>query len=91
MQLSEAQKQLIIRKIQAAWNNNKAICPICQEITKKEIAGIMELRDYHEGDFIVGGGVTPVVTVICSKCGSTHFFNAIKLGIVDKSTGKLMA
>lgn len=91
MQLSEAQKQLIIRKIQDAWHNKKIICPICQEVTKKEITGIMELRDYHEGDFIVGGGVTPVVTVVCSQCGITQFFNAIKLGIVDKSTGKLMA
>jgi translation initiation factor 2 beta subunit (eIF-2beta)/eIF-5 len=90
MQLSEAQKQLIIGQIQKVWKTNIK-CPICQKIAKREIAGIMELRDYHEGNFIVGGGVTPVVTVVCSECGSTQLFNAIKLGIVDKSTGKLMA
>jgi len=90
MQLSEAQKQLVIRKIQNVLERQTR-CPICQEISKKEIAGIMELRDYHEGNFIVGGGVTPVVTVVCSICGGTQLFNAIKLGVVDKGTGKIMS
>ncbi len=89
MQLSEDQKQLVIRKIKNVLKN-QAKCPMCQETSKKEIAGIMELRDYHEGNFIVGGGVTPVVTVVCSICGGTQLFNAIKLGVVDKSTGKIM-
>ena len=90
MQLTEAQQQLIIRRIQTYWPGQRK-CPVCGEDTNWEINGIMELREYHEGNFIVGGGVNPVVVMVCSKCGGTQLFNAIKLKIVDGSTGKLLA
>jgi hypothetical protein len=89
MQLSEAQQQLLVRQIEKFWPPPRR-CPTCQSTERLEISGIMELRDYHEGNFIVGGGVTPVVILVCSKCGGTQLFNAIKLEVVDRNTGKLM-
>ena len=50
----------------------------------------MELREYNEGNFVVGGGVTPVVVMVCSVCGGTQLFNAIKTKIVDSKTGRLL-
>ncbi len=89
MQLTAAQQQLIVRQIQAYWPGERK-CPVCVEKTNWEISGIMELREYNEGNLVVGGGVTPVVIMVCSRCGGTQLFNAIKTKIVDGNTGKLL-
>ena len=89
MQLTVAQQQLVVRQIQAFWPGNRK-CPICDKNADWEISGIMELREYNEGNFVVGGGVTPVVVMVCSVCGGTQLFNAIKTKIVDSKTGRLL-
>lgn len=48
---------------------------------------IFELREFNEGNFVLGGqnsSIFPVIAVSCSKCGNTHFFNAILLGLIKK-------
>jgi hypothetical protein len=89
MQLTEAQQQLIVRQLQNVWKGARA-CPACAQPTKWEIGGIMELREYHEGNVVLGGSLTPVVVVVCEKCGGTQLFNAIKLGLVDINSGKIL-
>jgi hypothetical protein len=48
---------------------------------------IFELREFNEGNLVIGGknsSIFPVISVSCSKCGNTHFFNAILLGLIQK-------
>jgi hypothetical protein len=89
MQLTGAQQQLIVRQLQKFWKGDR-ICPACAEKTKWEISGIMELREYNEGNIILGGKLTPVIIVVCEKCGGTQLFNAIKLELVDRNSGKII-
>jgi hypothetical protein len=89
MQLNEAQQQLIVRQLDKFWKGYRK-CPACQNVTKWEIGGILELRNYNEGNVILGGAVTPVLTLVCSTCGGTQFFNAVKLGLVDRNSGKVL-
>jgi RNase P subunit RPR2 len=47
---------------------------------------IFELREYNNGDLIVGGGpIMPVVPVTCDNCGNTVFVNAIRAGLIESN------
>lgn len=82
MKLSEKQQSKAIQKINEI---NEGKCIFC----KSELflnQNIFELRQFNGGDFIVGGETTilPVVALTCSKCGYTHLFSAVFLGILDR-------
>jgi len=51
---------------------------------------IFELREFQGGGLVIGGesSVFPVITVTCKDCGYTYFFNAILLGVIEKSDGQ---
>ena len=67
-------------------------CPNCGQNTLKWNNNIMELREYHEGNLVIGGNsiIVPIITATCSYCGYVATFNAITLGFIDKNTGKLI-
>lgn len=45
---------------------------------------ISELREFHGTGFMIGGSVTPVITVTCRNCGNTILINALISGILEK-------
>jgi hypothetical protein len=47
---------------------------------------IFEIREYNQGDLIVGGGpILPVIPVTCDNCGNTILVNAIKAGLIESN------
>jgi len=61
-------------------------CPICGAGNWNVSDSIFELREYNQGDLIVGGGpIIPVVPVTCDNCGNTVLVNAIKAGIIESN------
>lgn len=45
-------------------------------------ARTFQLTEFHQGSFIVGGPVIPIVPVTCENCGHTVLVNAIIAGVV---------
>lgn len=88
MKLNESQRSLILEKVRSAWNGKRE-CPICISHAVWAIGGIVEVRDYNEGNHCPGAAITPLVQVQCEKCGHVVLFNAIALGVVDQHTAKV--
>jgi len=78
----EYRRQQIINWLNEKWPMAQK-CPICQHREWSIDGTIHELREFHSGDFVVGGSVFPVVPIVCNFCGYTFFFNALKLGLIE--------
>jgi hypothetical protein len=85
VKLSDA--QVVINRLNKVWAVKK-LCPVCASI-KFNLTGLVEVRDYNEGNHCPGAAITPMVDVACDICGYVMLFNAIALGVVDKETGKV--
>ncbi len=69
----------------------KMRCLFCDS-QQLEIGTVIDTTEYNDGIsavLIQGASHIPFIQVMCSKCGYAHLFNAIALGAVDLSTGKL--
>lgn len=74
-------RQKIIDWLEKKWPMPR-VCPICKHNKWNTIGTIHELREFHKTDFVVKGSIIPVIPVICSFCGYTLFFNALKSDLV---------
>ncbi len=87
MKLNDEQKKILETRLRFL---NKASCPLCEG--KKWVIHdtIFEIREFHGGNFVVGGksAIIPVVSVSCATCGHTLFFNAIQIGLLEKENDK---
>ena len=88
MNLNKSQQKLISERITSVWKG-KRDCPICIVPTFWNVGGIVEVREYNEGNHCPGAAITPLVQVQCDKCSYVVLFNAISLGVVDPETGKV--
>lgn len=88
MTLNHSQRKLIIERVTSVWKG-KRDCPICIVPTVWNVGGIVEVRDYAEGNHCPGAAITPLVKINCENCGFAVTFNAIVLGVVDPQTGKV--
>lgn len=47
---------------------------------------VFELREFHGGGMVIGGGpIYPVVPVSCNNCGHTVLVNAVMTGLVVRA------
>jgi len=82
MKLNQEQRDLVLKKIESFISKSCFSCDSKEWILNETL---FELREFQGGNLILGeGGVFPVFTITCSKCGHTNFFNAITLGVVNK-------
>jgi hypothetical protein len=88
MTLNDSQRKLIIERLTSVWKG-KRDCPICIAPTVWNVGGIVEVRDYAEGNHCPGAAITPLVQINCTTCGHVVLFNAIALGVVDRNTAKV--
>lgn len=59
-------------------------CPLCGNHKWAVQEAAFELRQFHGGNFVLGGGaIIPLVPVTCENCGYTALVNAIKVGVVS--------
>lgn len=63
---------------QAEW-----ICSICGSDDWLVHDEAVEVRAFGQGRFSTAGSIFPLLTVICSTCGHTLFFNALIAGLVE--------
>jgi hypothetical protein len=86
--LNESQQKLIRDSVNTVWKGKRE-CPICNPTTAWGIGTIVEVRKFNEGNHCPGAAITPFIPVQCNNCGYTVLFNAIRLGVVDRDTGKV--
>jgi RNase P subunit RPR2 len=85
MKLTEEQQRKFLLNINAMWKHK--LCNICgtHDWTLTDI--IFELREFNNGDHVIGEGkVFPVVPITCKKCGNTHFINPYIFGVIPPPT-----
>lgn len=83
MKLDKEQAAKVIQQLNDNRQNGRP-CSFCGNNNWIINDTIWELREFNNGNFILGGDslVMPIIAISCSKCGNTHYFNAIKLGVV---------
>ncbi|MFZ2072295.1 MAG: hypothetical protein WA101_00335 [Minisyncoccia bacterium] len=83
MKLTSDQTQKIITEFN---KYSPHICPVCKGMEYQLNETIFEMREFSGGSLFVGGqsSIFPAVLLTCKKCGHTHFFNAILLGVINK-------
>lgn len=83
MQLSNEQRDLLLKRLtqNSYWDNPP--CFICKSQQWNVSDIVFELREFQAGDLVVGGPVFPIIALTCAKCGNTLFLNAVVLGVLD--------
>lgn len=60
-------------------------CPMCGSNNWNVSDKIYELREFHDGNLIIGSGpIFPVVPVSCNNCGNSIFVNALVSGAIER-------
>jgi hypothetical protein len=90
MKLTKRQEQMLINAIRPLIKAD-SVCQFCNH-NMFGIGPVVDTREYNDGigsELIQGAAHIPFASVACIKCGHTYLFNAIALGLVDPSNGKL--
>ena len=88
MKLTEAQQKKLLDRLGELWKNQNQACLLCSSNNWSLSDTILELREYNQSTFVVGGaGITPLIVISCNTCGNTILVNAIRLGLIDPTTG----
>ena len=84
MTLSEEQLKSLLDKLNE-HSNGGIKCPVCGKQLWVVNKTVMEMREFNNGDLVIGGNASmmPLVTLTCSSCGNTLFFNALRLGLIE--------
>ncbi len=80
MKLSKKQTNNILKKLDFL---KKSDCVVCHANVWLINDKIFELREFFGGGIVYGSetSVLPLISVTCSNCGNTIFFNAVTLGL----------
>lgn len=88
MELTDEQLQKIIDTI-TGYIPNGLSCPVCGKSHWNLSNLVMEVKEYEKDENLIGEKrVTPFITLTCKNCSNTLFFNAIRLGIIEKDSNK---
>ncbi|HUU15540.1 MAG TPA: hypothetical protein VMW72_00195 [Sedimentisphaerales bacterium] len=73
----------VIEHLNKTWGVNRK-CPMCESCEWYASDKVFELREYHSGTLVLGGGpIVPIVTVTCRNCGNTVLVNALVAGAIE--------
>ena len=74
--MSSFDSSQVIRHLKDKWRGKP--CPMCGNGKWSVNDKIFKLREFNEGNLIVGGGpIIPIIPIICESCGNTLLINAI--------------
>lgn len=83
--MKKVQSQQIIDFLNEKWSG--ARCPLCGNSGWNITDKCFELREFNDGNLILGGpnsSVLPVIPVTCKNCGNTVFVNALMTGLLKE-------
>lgn len=81
--MGKVNSERLISFLNEKWSG--ARCPLCGNTAWSVTDKCFELREYNDGNLVIGGGsIMPVIPVTCSKCGNTVFINALTTGLLGE-------
>lgn len=75
----------VIKYLQKKWRGSG--CPMCGGNQWNVPEKIFELREFNDGNLMIGGpngAVLPVIPITCRNCGNTVFINALFAGLLEE-------
>lgn len=88
MKLTDEQLQKALQTIKG-YIPNGLTCPVCGQTHWGLSDLVVEVKEYQKEENLIGNKyVTPLISLTCNNCSNTLFFNAIKLGIIEKEQKK---
>ncbi len=89
MRLTQEQANSVIERIRQ-FAPQGIVCPVCGRRNWNINDLIVESREFHNGDIMLGNSaIMPLVTLTCASCSNTLFLNAIHLGAVDNNNNPI--
>lgn len=77
----------LLKHLNEKWHG--AQCPLCQSGNWNISDNVFELRQFNEGNLIMGNvPIVPVIPVTCSNCGNTVLVNAIITKAIEPPKNK---
>ncbi len=77
----------LLEHLQAKWQTTP--CPMCKARQWNIQERSFELREFHGGNMVLGGGpIIPVVPVVCTNCGNTILINSLVAGVEEEGKSK---
>ena len=81
--MNKPSSQEVIDFLNSRWGS--APCPMCNGRRWTVSDKVFELREFNDGNIVVGGpnsSVTPIIPIVCEYCGNTLFINALTTGLL---------
>lgn len=88
MKLSDKQQ----KALQTQLDDLHIHCTVCGKDNFTLVDKVYELREFNEGNLIIGGSnssVIPLVVLVCVHCGALVTLSAVKLGIFNVEEKKV--
>lgn len=80
--MAKLNTEKFLEKINNKWKGKQ--CPYCGG-TWLASDKIFELREYNNGDLVIGGTpIQPVVPITCKDCGNTVLINPLALDAIEE-------
>lgn len=73
--MSDFDSEKVIKFLNEKWQGR--VCPMCGSGPWNVQNKTFQLTEFHQGSFVIGGPLIPVVPVSCVNCGHTVLVNAI--------------
>ena len=77
--------QEVIDFLNSKWR--QPACPYCGGVEWHASDKVFELREFNDGNLVLGGpnsSITPVIPITCVNCGNTVFINALTTGLLKE-------
>ncbi len=84
--ISDKQRELIGNKLNEKIKNLN--CVMCGQQNWNMEPFIVPVPVSSDFSVKLGGQVLPLVSITCTNCGNTHFFNLAMLGLIDEIKNK---
>ena len=79
--------ELLVKHLGMKWKGAK--CPLCGEGNWQVSDKVFELREFNNGNLVLGTGpIVPVIPVTCGNCGNTVFINAVISEVIELKSDK---
>ena len=84
MELTTEQANDVLRRLNELSSTRQNVCPICGGHHWTLNNKVWELREFNNGNLVLGGNISimPLLSLSCNGCGNTVLLNAIQLGAV---------
>lgn len=81
--MSDVNQDELINILNEKWHGRH--CPMCGEGNWIVSNKIFELREFNDGNIVIGSGpITPLLTITCGNCGNIVMVNPMAIGLLKK-------